>query len=111
MSMNDVNIRSACDALMRVREGIDNGEWPLPETMRESVVGDLEYRQGRLHGLLCLADLTQGSSNILAGIDPEHIGLEVEGALNAASAARGLSDAYANGQDWANSSAANWYMF
>lgn len=107
---NYMAVRDASEGLAKFREGMDNGAWPMPsESWRETVIADIEYRNGRLHALLCLADVKRGDSNALRDLDAEHIKSEVEGAWRAVEAGQHLAHAYVSGADWRNTSAIKWY--
>ena len=110
ITSNYMKVRDAAEALAEFRRGMDNGAWPLPnEVWREKVLAEVEYRTGRLHALLCLADVRRGDSNILRDLEPEHLEPEIEGAWRTVETGQHLAHAYVSGADWRKTKAAEWF--
>lgn len=74
------------------------------DRVREAVAFELTWRQGRLAALASLP------VEVVAGLDDDDIRLEIEYALGATDAARGLAQAWADGGDWRRTDAARYFL-
>lgn len=97
------NLRAMYNLVTDTLIKIEDGPYPLPHNYREHVVGDLNYRSGRLAALISLP------AEIRRSIDLERLEDEARGAWQAYTAAETLRTAYLYDTDWTNSNAAHYY--